>query len=704
VNQIDIINQFVEAMRGLGVRPKKLPRGTGKIERFPLEDDRPGELTGWAVLYMDGIPSGAFGNWRTGEKHQWCSKDRSTLTQAEQFSVARLLAESEAKRSREQARLQKIAASKAVELLATAEPANDHPYLQTKRVGAYGARKLADDLLISIQDNQITSLQRIGPDGSKRFLPGGRVAGCFHLFGKPDGLTYLTEGWATGATIHALTGRPVVVAFNAGNLLPVARSIRERYPTARPVCAADNDSWGIKNAGLEAARSLEPLGIPYVLPNFSPCDVKPTDFNDLFVLEGEDVARNQLTPSVIPDVEHMPVVSAVSEQWICLPDVKGNNQTPVSTIANLTEVLRRSEVTVRYNVISKQEEILIPGEQYTMDNKANASLAWIESRCANYNMPTEKVGQFLTHIADQNQYNPVATWIESKPWDGTSRLAEFYRTVRVVDEESDEYIRDYKKTVMRRWLVSAVAAAYRPNGIASQGVLVFQGDQSIGKTTWFKRLCPSELRSDGVTLDLRDKDSQFNALSYWLVELGELDATFRRSDIAQLKSFITRDKDVMRLAYAKRKSEFPRRTVFFASVNSENFLHDDTGNRRFWVLPCDSINYMHRIDMQQLWAEVLDLYRAGERWTLSAEELLDVNAYNRSHEVIDPIEEMIRSELRWDQDSSLWTFKTATKVLMDIGISQPSNAQARKASEVIKKLNGKRQRRTSFERLLAVPT
>jgi len=706
-NQLDTIDQFNQAIAASGIKTSYKVKGTvfkmqdnKTVERFKIDGDE--GKSGWAILYLDKIPAGSFGSWKTGEKHTWCSVDRKQLSPQDRVAVNRLLAEAEKKRSQELNRIQKIAASKAFKMLADASPATDHPYLTSKRVGAYTSRLFSrvnnSLLLISVEDaNGITSVQMISEDGRKQFLPHGRMKGCYHLIGHPEGVTYITEGWATGCTIHALTGRPVVVAFNAGNLSATALGVRVRYPKARFLIAADNDQWGTNNTGLSAAKGTE---LPIVVPIFQPCDTKPTDFNDLFVLEGADVARNQLTPPAMP--ETLPIVAeSLPEQWVALPDVRGDKEKPISTINNLKEVLRRLDVTVRYNVISKQEEMLIPNLVCTVDNRANASLAWIESQCAIYNMPTDKTGQFLTYIADGNPYNPVAAWIESKPWDGVSRIEALGNTVTILGGDEDESRVAYKHIIIKRWLVSAVAGAYRHNGISAQGVLVFQGNQALGKTMWFKRLADTSLIADGVTLDLKDKDSQLNALGFWLVELGELDATFRKTDIAQLKSFITRDKDVIRVAYAKRKSEYARRTVFFASVNEQEFLHDSTGNRRFWTIQCESIDYTHKINMQQLWAEVLHLYKAGERWTLSHHELEELTRMNRSFEAVDDVEDALKTLFSWESPISTWRKLTATEIGALMGYS--GYIPAMKISRFVKKLNGNKIQRTGSKRLLSIP-
>jgi predicted P-loop ATPase len=388
-----------------------------------------------------------------------------------------------------------------------------------------------------------------------------------------------------------------------------------------------------------------------------------------------------------------------------LPDVIGKAKKPLATIENLVEICRRLEVTVRYNVISKEEEMLIPKHSFSMDNKANASLAWLTSWCKRIEMPTQQVGDYLTFMADQNLHNPVANWIESKPWDGQSRLQDLFDTIGAVGESQDSNVRVIKETLMRRWLLSAVAAAFQPNGVSAHGVLVFQGAQYMGKTAWFKRLAPKDLGvvQDGMMLRPDDRDSVKQVVSHWLVELGELDATFRKSDIAQLKAFLTRDKDILRRAYARKESEFARRTVFFASVNPREFLHDQTGNRRFWTIECSSIDYDHGIDMQQLWAEVLTLYRNGEPWVLQGDEHSSLEGHNKEFEVIDPIEDLIGSGLRWSEPPAAWRWRSATEILVELGRDTCTQGEATRAALIVRARNGGLSRKANGMRQLLAP-
>jgi putative DNA primase/helicase len=221
-----------------------------------------------------------------------------------------------------------------------------------------------------------------------------------------------------------------------------------------------------------------------------------------------------------------------------------------------------------------------------------------------------------------------------------------------------------------------------------------------------KALVPQEMGVvlEGATLDPNNKDTVVNAVSHWLVELGELDATFRKSDIARLKSFVTQAVDKLRRPYDRIESEYQRRTVFFASVNEGRYLVDDTGNRRWWTVPVSAIDYRHGINMQQVWAELLTHFERGEQHWLTDDEQKALNALNADHEAVDPVEEMIAAQFDWNSLGGIGhKDMTASEVLQAIGYDKPNKAQATHASKVLKKLTGKDPRKSGSRRVFNVP-
>lgn len=385
-----------------------------------------------------------------------------------------------------------------------------------------------------------------------------------------------------------------------------------------------------------------------------------------------------------------------------LPDIS-SSELPLETVGNLRAIADNCGVVVRYNVIKKEDEILIPDAGWSIDNGKTASITWLQSECHKVEMRTSNIKNFVTLLADSNQFNPVTEWIKSVGWDGTPRLDAFYDTVQ---EDTEKCSAKMKRIVMMRWAVSAIAAAFSPNGIMARGVLVFQGVQYSGKTRWIDALAPKgmELIKTGRALNVHDKDSVKQIVSSWISELGELDATFKKSDIAALKAFITSDTDELRRPYAAAESQYARRTVFAASVNESKFLQDDTGNSRFWVIPIISINHAHQLDMQQVWAEFYRLWKGGEKHYLTNSEMAMLNGHNESFTAPEPIFEMVSSHLDWanfDPNDCRWM--QASDVLRWIGKENPSKFETIVGGRAIQKMNGGRQRKSHGKLLSAVP-
>ena len=381
----------------------------------------------------------------------------------------------------------------------------------------------------------------------------------------------------------------------------------------------------------------------------------------------------------------------------------GSNGQPLNTRPNVERLLDNYSISAKYNEISKDVEVLVPGVSGGSDARDNCAVSEILSLAALNRLPMSNIESHIKTIAVRNTYNPVRDFINQREWDGRSRFADLLNTIST----PDDYSRDLLAMLVRRWLLSAVAAAYLEAGFWSKGVLVFQGEQSLGKTAWFKALLPPDNRNlvkVGATIDPGNKDSVASAISHWLVELGELDATFRKADIAKLKAFISQDRDDLRRPYDRLESKYQRRTVFFASVNPKHFLADDTGNVRWWTIPVTAVNYEHGIDTQQLWAEVLSWFEAGERWWLDRDEEAMLEVVNEQHGQTDPIEEMILARFDWNSDRlAAYIEMTATDVLLSIGQDRPTKSQATQCGNILRKLTGRDARRTSKGRFYLVP-
>jgi putative DNA primase/helicase len=214
-------------------------------------------------------------------------------------------------------------------------------------------------------------------------------------------------------------------------------------------------------------------------------------------------------------------------------------------------------------------------------------------------------------------YHPIVDYIDKlTPKNSTEELDRLCATLEYETPEDQEF----GNVLIKRWLISTIAALYNPQ-FSSQGVLTLQGKGGIRKSTWLRNLRPVESAFIGefIGFDVHDKDDVAKATKAWIVELAELESTMKK-DYISLKGYITSIYDEYRAAYARRMHKHKRKTVYCASVNSIEFLKDDTGNRRFWVLGLKAIDTDTKIDLDKLYSEIKFLYHNNEPYYLNADE------------------------------------------------------------------------------------
>lgn len=265
---------LLEAMRAAGIDPSE-PGAVladllaGGLVRFRCEGDGRGKRNGFARLFCDGRPAGFYGHWRLGIERTWSANHR--LVKASPADMAAIEARKAQEREAREAGY-RAAESEARRLWqAAGAPRADHAYLASKRLGSALAgldphapqivvRQSGPELLIALHTmaTACCNLQKIYPDGSKRFLPGGRLEGAFWYSGPRAGgpIIAIGEGFATMAAVRLATGLPVVAAMTAGNLEAVALAFHARFPAARLILCADMDvSRMAGNIGLAKANA-----------------------------------------------------------------------------------------------------------------------------------------------------------------------------------------------------------------------------------------------------------------------------------------------------------------------------------------------------------------------------------------------------------------------------------------------------------------
>ena len=266
----DLIDRFRQAIVAAGLTPPTEIIDDGVIHRFST-NGKTSNKSGWYMLHCDGIAAGAFGDWREGFTQNWCGKADTAMTEAERQAHRDRVSAMQREREDDLAQRQQLAAATALTHWTEATPCTQHDYLTRKGIKPNGVKVEGDKLLIPMRDTAGTvhSLQTITPDGTKMFMSGGRVKGCYFGIGKPKDALIVCEGYATGASIHECTGHAVAVAFNAGNLEAVAVALRTKYPALKIIIAADDDHQTPGNPGMtKATAAAQTTGATLAVPVF----------------------------------------------------------------------------------------------------------------------------------------------------------------------------------------------------------------------------------------------------------------------------------------------------------------------------------------------------------------------------------------------------------------------------------------------------
>jgi len=308
--------------RGLDI---PLPVFDHNFHRFSVPQGKSGNKDGSYILHNDGIPAGRFWNYQTDESFVWSAISEYEMTDAERTVYREQMLAAKAEHVRIRAEEYSAAAKRAKGIWDGAKPAtDDHPYLKKKKGKTHGIRKNRDGRLVIPlygADGNIQTVQFISDDGDKKFLTDGKKSGGFFCIPGNHGRIAIAEGYATAASIHEATGATVYVGFDAGNLLSVATTIKTRHPGAQIVICCDNDQWKSEsgNPGLTKGReAAEAIGALTAVPIFKDMSTKPTDFNDLLVLEGIEEVKRQIEAVTVETSEAESISDP--EAWPVLDD------------------------------------------------------------------------------------------------------------------------------------------------------------------------------------------------------------------------------------------------------------------------------------------------------------------------------------------------------------------------------------------------
>lgn len=381
------------------------------------------------------------------------------------------------------------------------------------------------------------------------------------------------------------------------------------------IVLTDNDKAGEKYVGL-ITRNLANVAksLKVIRPTDIYKDCKPKwDISDISDAIGIEAAKNALVSAIDAapiyepptETEETPQLKTDASKYSYNEKWDGDTLNE----ENFRRYLKQKGYVLRFNSIAHKVEYQgVTGIAPEHLGNAFPMMVYNDLHRELSRVSPKICGSYVNLIANKDEFNPALDAINAVTWDGTPHLETLYAILKIPTDDK------LSRTFLRKWLMQGYCLQFNTleSPIAPEFVLVLHGEQGIGKTTLFTKLSiKPNLACVGHDLDTTDKDSVIKATSAFICELGEVKRTTKRDSDA-LKAFITSTYDEIRVPYAAAAERQPRRTNFCATTNDEHFLADDTGNRRWGVIPLESMTRedtqailaMKYSEIIQIWAQV----------------------------------------------------------------------------------------------------
>ncbi|MDE5583598.1 MAG: hypothetical protein K2J08_07830 [Ruminococcus sp.] len=385
------------------------------------------------------------------------------------------------------------------------------------------------------------------------------------------------------------------------------------------VILADNDEVGLKYAIHMAENVTQTARSVKLVPSqalYAPLQLKG-DISDIVDCIGAEKAV-QLIESVLNGNEY--IFTSVPSSSSELQQDNTNKKKQMIDFELFSEFLEKQGYSMRYNQITHNFEFFGFGDGESKEHLAENVPTILQDQLKKMYTRVSKqtIIDYITLYATRHKYNPVLSAIQSVKWDGKDHVTQIYDIFRIPTDTEEGL---YSRTFIFKWLKQCVCGLFNDieNPFSLDIILVFQGKQGIGKTRFFEMMAlNSKFFGEGICLDPRDKDSIIQATSKWISELGEIGSTMRK-DMDSVKAFLTKSTDEYRTPYGKASLQYPRMTSFVGTVNDDQFLIDQTGNRRFVTIPLPLdlvIDYNTQIkpfDALQLWAQIYHIVKDEDK-------------------------------------------------------------------------------------------
>jgi len=502
------------------------------------------------------------------------------------------------------------------------------------------------------------------------------IYGIEKLKQHPKRKIMFVEGEKTTDAAQKLFPEMNVVCWQGGSAAAKKADL-SKFQNAHIYLVPDNDDAGYRAMDIIAERLFEQSNTLFMV------DIRKIGVEDKWDIADLDNESGEVEPDhvrgfILATKKYLPIFPEMDHSTY--PDLsEGKNPRPLDTTDNVIALLNHFKIKVAWNMMKRIRDVYVPSIIFYDEESENASLTYITNLAIKNGLKPNRIDKHLDSIAWSNTYHPIRDWILKEPLQDKSIFNKFLQCIQTTNN-------DLSYILIKRWMISAIAALFNDSDFCTQGVLVIQGEPGTHKSSFIMSLVPNELSAikGGTSLDPTKKDDILTLAAYWIAELGELDATFRKADIARLKSHITNDVDDVRRAYASRNSRMIRRTVYAATVNDDKFLVDTTGNRRWWTISItEPINTRHRLNMQQVWRCMYDMWTNGESPNLLENEMKLLNQSNKEFEYIDPMLEKLEVEFNWEWKDRIWM--NSTQVLERIGYTNINTSQSTKMGRILSK-------------------
>ena len=365
---------------------------------------------------------------------------------------------------------------------------------------------------------------------------------------------------------------------------------------------------------------------------------------------------------------------ALSDKWDYIKNKNfkyvNSKGTPKKVWGNFKRICELNNISIKYNELSKKVEF--KGDMFSLSDKSEACFEDLYQLCLNKyftSISRKDVQSFIFRVSQENSYNPAKEYFEEcyKNWNHKEGyIKELADTIITPDSYDDSF----KELLLRKWLIGTANIAFNDGTQNTNGVLVIQGKQGIGKTRWIKTLLPNLHWIDtDKFINPKKVDDVVDVTSALIVELGELKTSLKKDTVDMLKMFFTRTKDRYRRPYGVNSEEYPRTTSFYATINNEEFLEDNTGNRRYWCIQVESMIVNHNIDINQLWGEVMHLLRDNkEAHWLNQKEEKELYIINSNFEAKTELDIKIMDMYNWSAPQEYWIYKTLTDICNELDL------------------------------------